>query len=411
MSFYDLDQKYLLTPKLLYFCVGSVYYAFYIFRIKFCHDYYGFKADKASDISAVISLFGFLFMAVWSWLADHLHRHRAILIVLAVAASGSFELLLLKVGDSYWYSLGIFAVFGAVLGGLLPLADYQILKLLTVKFKANKALYGRQRMMGTVSYGLTTLLVGDLIHRTNVTVMFYALPVFSTILVLVLLAFGFPDAKPEDDQLDKIERPQVQKPSFLVFFKDPHFIFFLLVVLVTGCGRQVLQIYLPPHLDKFMHMDERQAGYAVVSSTIFSIVFMFVGGSLIKYLGVHLMLVLGMAVMGLRLGAYMYLTPSSSPFLVYAIELLNGVAFSFTHLAGVKITADFAPPGLEATGQAIYTSSYMQLPAVLVPLIGRNLFRARGGVVLFGMTAKVLLVCAPLVGVKYLIQGKLWNRP
>jgi MFS family permease len=192
-----------------------------------------------------------------------------------------------------------------------------------------------------------------------------------------------------------------------VFFKDPHFIFFLLVVFITGCGRQVLQLYLPPHLERWLGMNGRQAGWAVVSSTVFSIVFMFIGGPLIKYLGVNLMLGLGMAVMGVRLCAYMYLTPSSSPFFVYAIELLNGVAFSFTHLAGVKITADFAPPGLEATGQAIYTSSYMQLPAVLVPLIGRKFFYKHGGVVFFGMTGKALLVCAALVGVKYLVQAKL----
>jgi MFS family permease len=343
-------------------------------------------------------------MLVWSRLADKFHKHRLVLMGLAVAASVTFELLLIKWEDNYWYAMGVLSLFGAVLGGLLPLADYQILKLLSNKFEANKTLYGRQRMMGTVSFGLTTLLIGYLMDWKGPTVLFYALPVFSTILVLVLFAFGYPDSRPTEPA---IKEEKVDKPSVLIFFKDPKFLFFLIVVFVTGCGRQLLQNYLPSHLKNYMKMDKSQAGYATVSSTIFSIVFMFIGGELIKFLGVYLMLALGMFTMGIRLGAYMYVSPQASPWVIYAIELLNGVAFSFTHLAGIKITADFAPSGLEATGQAIYTSSYMQLPAVIVAFFGGKLVHRYTELVVFGYAAKSTLVIAALVVIKYLIEGKI----
>lgn len=412
MTLAELDKKYLLTPKLIYFSVGSVYYAFYIFRVQFCADYYGFKADIAGDFNGIISLTGFLFMAFWSWLADRLHRHRSILILLGLLASGSFELLLWHSQDNtknYWYAMGVFAVFGAVLGGLLPLADYQILKLLSVKFQASRSLYGRQRMMGTVAYGLITLLMGRLIDRAGATVLFKVFPVFSLILMALLLAFGFPDNKPALEE--KEAKIAVKKPSGFVFIKDLQFVFFLFVVFVTGCGRQVLQIYLQPHLKQYMNMDNTQAGWAVASSTVFSIVFMFIGESLLKFLGVYLMLVLSMFIMGIRLGLYTFVQPNNSPYIIYAIELLNGIAFSFTHLAGVKVAGDFAPPGLEATAQAIYTSSYMQLPAVLISFAGGRLLLALGGGVgFFGLASKIVLGCAVVVSIKYLLEGKLRPR-
>jgi MFS family permease len=417
-----LDEKLLLTPKLLYFAVGSVYYAFYIFRIQFFANYYGFGPDKAGDIVAAMTLTGFLLTPLWSSMADRLGRHRLILAGLGIATSGVFELLLIRFTNptyNYWYALGVFSLFGGVLGGLLPLADYQILQLLTHKFKADRTFYGRQRMMGTISYGLTTLLIGYLTDRFGVTVPFYLLPIFSLILVASLMFFGYPDAtrsntdegllKGDDVKKDIVDKESIAPPpSVTIFFKDGHFLFFLLVVFVTGCGRQVLQVYLTPFLDKTLHMSSSQAGLAVVSSTVFSVIFLFIGSTLIAKLGTSLMLILGMITMGIRLGCYVFIPQSpNSAWIVYAIELLNGVAFSFTHLAGVKIVADFAPPGREATAQAIYTSCYMQLPAVLVSFIGGRIFKEYGGVKFFGWTSEATLAFSAIVALKYAVfSGK-----
>ena len=405
-----LDERFLLTPKLLYFAVGSVYYAFYIFRIDFCADYYGFGTDKAGDIATVMTLSGFAMTALWSGLADRLGRHRLVLALLGIAASGSFELLLVKFESAtwnYWYAIGVCAVFGGILGGLLPLADYQTLQLLTRKFNADRSFYGRQRMMGTVSYGLTTLLIGYLSDWLGATVIFYLFPIFSAIFVVSLLLFGYPDAgRPKEETVPstKAEGDSVQATAapISVFFRDRHFLFFLLVVFVTGCGRQVLQIYLPPFLKGTLKMNNSQAGYAVVSSTIFSIIFLFFGSTLLARLGASLMLFLGMVTMGIRLGCYIFVPHApSSAWLVYCIELLNGVAFSFTHLAGVSIAADFAPAGRAATSQAIYTSFYMQLPAVLVAFAGGRIFKAYGGVKFFGWASVVILAFSAIVALKY----------
>lgn len=416
-----LDETFLLTPKLIYFAVGSVYYTFYIFRVHFCDVYYGFDTEKAGVIAAVMSLAGFVCMPLWSWLADRTHSHRLVLMALGVLATATFELLLFKFDDSnlnYWYARGVFALFGGVLGGLLPLADFQILQLLTKKFNVSRTLYGRQRMMGTVSYSLTTWLVGSLIDWTQgVRVLFYLLPICSLILVVLLLAFGYPDQRPRRDaeveMTSKEKDSTVSSPpgpaaSSTVFFRDFHFVFFLFVVFITGCGRQVLQVYLPPFLNNTLHMTKQQVGGAVISSSIFSVIFLFIGSHLIRFFGTHKMLVLGMIFMSLRLGLYL-LVPhrSSSAWLVYSIELLNGVAFSFTHLAGVKTAADFAPEGLEATAQAVYTSAYMQLPAVLISFVGGVIYKQRGPLFLFSRTAMVLLCVAAAATSKFLLQSSL----
>lgn len=437
MSFLGkLDQRFLLTPKLIYFAVGSVYYLFYIFRVKFCKAYYGFGVVEAGEMGATISLAGFLCMPLWSWLADRTKSHRLVLMVLGVLATATFELFLFKVASvshRYWYSLGVSALFGGVLGGLLPLADFQILQLLTKRFKVSRTLYGRQRMMGTVSYGLMTRLVGTLIDWTgDVTILFVLFPLFSTILLVLLLSFGYPDTQQQPSQETDTEMqysaakakdkeaslegtpqsPPQPTASSLVFFKDFHFVFFLLVVFVTGCGRQVLQVYLPPFLEDPLGMSGKQVGNAIISSCVFSIVFLFVGADLIRILGTHAMLFLGMVTMAIRLGLYYWVPhdPSSS-LIVYSIELLNGVAFSFTHLAGVKTAADFAPKGLEATAQAVYTSAYMQLPAVIISFAGGRIFKHKGALFLFSRSALTLLGFAVVTGITFLIQASRKQAP
>lgn len=408
-AFGELDRKLLLTPKLLYFFVGSIFYAFSAFRIQFCHEYFGFGADKAGDISAIMSLSGFIFMPVWSSVADRLQRHRLILALLAISTCIVFALLLIRFEESsnYSYAMVIFALYGAVLAGTLPLTDYQILKLLTTKFNAPRTLYGRQRMMGTISYGLTSWLVGKLLDMVGAKILFCLLPVFSLIFVILLYVFGHPDGEDHLFTKEKSNVPSVA-PSSMVFFTSFKFVSFLFIVFVTGCGRQVLQVFLPPFLKDYMHMSNEQAGRAVVSSTVFSIVFMFIGGNLIAFFGVYLMLLLSMLVMGVRIGLYVFLpqSPDYAP-AVYAIELLNGLTFSFTHLAGVKIAAEFAPPGLEATSQAVYTNFYMQLPAVFVAFIGGRLYAIAGPVALFKCSSLLILSILLIVTTKFFLAGNL----
>ena len=105
------------------------------------------------------------------------------------------------------------------------------------------------------------------------------------------------------------------------------------------------------------------------------------------------MLLVGMIALTVRLGAYSIMEPGKAcAWRVFLIELLNGVSFSFTHLAGVKEAALCAPPGWEATFQAIYTAAHVQLPAIFISFLGGYVWKWWGGRVLLQITFGVEVV-------------------
>lgn len=424
LSLSELDHRFLVTPKLLYFFAGCVFYTLSNFRLEFCEGYLGMTITEAGAASGIISLTGFLLAPIWSGLADLLNIHRLVLAFLAIGTALSFELLILW-PTNYWYTILVLGVFGAFVGGIFPLTDYQILRLLVDKFGLGKALYGRQRMMGTVSYGLTPIMVGLLIDLMGLKVFFLLFPIFASIFVVLLHFFGFrdksarssnepypsvagakgdPQASPSMTPLKSGEDTTSEGGNLKIWLK---FGFLLISVFVTGCGRQLLQVFLLRHLKSTMGLSGTLNGLTVFASTIFSILFMFMGAQLLATFGEHLMLLLGMVAMGIRLGAYAYL-PTSSNWIpaVYAIELLNGVAFSFTHLAGFKIASDLAPRRMEATAQALYTGFYMQLPLIVIAPLGGYLYQRLGAISLFSWTSCITLGYSAILFLKLLITRK-----
>lgn len=426
----DLDRKYLLSPKLLYYCLASIYYAAQYFRVRFCRVYFGLSVSEAGYVVTAMALTGCVSAPLVGMIADRMGRHRTILILMCALAAVSLELLLVQMPTAsleLGYIVAIFAAYGAFLGGILPLTDYQTLKLLSEKFGASSTLYGRQRMMGTVAFSLNSWLVGILVDRFGYGTLFYMAPILSVLSITVLLLFGYADeagsrnAPPEPktasspspsraDQSSSALAPEPQA-SVWVFFTSFHFVFFLFSVLITGCGRQVIQLYLESLIKDNLGLGASVTGASVIWSSILSITCLFFGAEIVALLGVHPMLLLGMVAMGVRVGLYVFVRPSPwAEWIVYSIEILNGISFGFTHLASVRFASQFAPRGLEATAQSIYLTFFMALPAVLCAFFGGRIYHQLGGTELFRLTSLLILGASVIVAAKFILEGSLFRR-
>lgn len=427
----DLDRKYLLTPKLLYYCLASIYYAIQYFRVRFCKVHFGLSVSEAGYVATAMALTGCLSAPMVGVIADRTGRHRTILMLLCALAAASLELLLINMPTAslkLGYIVAVFAAYGAFLGGILPLTDYQTLKLLREKFGASSTLYGRQRMMGTVAFSVNSWLVGILVDRFGYGILFYAAPILSALSIIVLLLFGYPDEAGSRNAAATIEAPKASsrpdqsspssqalaaepKASVWVFFTSFHFVFFLFSVLITGCGRQVIQLYLESLIKDNLGLGASVTGASVIWSSILSITCLFFGAEIIALLGVRPMLLLGMVSMGVRVGLYIFVRPSPwAEWIVYSIEVLNGISFGFTHLASVRFASQFAPRGLEATAQSIYLSFYMALPALLCAFLGSRIYEQLGGTELFRLTSLLILGASAIVGAKFALENSLCRR-
>ena len=192
-----------------------------------------------------------------------------------------------------------------------------------------------------------------------------------------------------------------------------NFLFFLFAVFMNGMARTVMTIFLSIYWKEALRLDDT----AVAVATIFGItleVTIFYFYRFFAPLGNYWMLVIAQAAMVVRCWTY-YQMPTGSGskhWQVWAIELLKGVAFGFTHSAGVRIAAESAPAGLEATAQALYTSMYAQLPAVVAAAIGGSVYEMHGPSMLFLITSIISTVALGLFLIKYSIDGKirLWPK-
>lgn len=460
-----LDDSYLISPKLIYFFICTVYYALYLFRAQFMKEYLRLDLGQYGDISAMMALVSFAFMTLWSSFADHIGRHRLILVALCLALAGSMELSLFvgPIENSsvrFYLAAAVLSLYSFFACGILPLTDYLILKMLSDRPGFSRDLYGRQRLWGTVSYGLTSLVVSFFTQNYDVVSIFYIVPISSLVSAAIVLFLGPTDSPtplrhifslhkaklpPSDDTLaeqdglnkqqdmvqvqagkgeeetgqDELEKEQnidgapeqqgsTKRRPIFVLLTNSNYIFMLFVVFMTGSARAVMTTFLSAYWSDYMHLKKTQVGIAANFGILMEIVIFFFGKFFIRTCGIYWMLIFSQLAMVVRCWAYVFLPPSSSNFwVVYVIELLKGVAFGFTQSAGVKLASEIAPPGLEATAQALYTSVYSQLPAVLTAFAGGRCTKAYGPVMLFYITSVISTAALALFLLKYSMDGSI----
>lgn len=496
--FRRLEDRVLLSPKIIYSVVSAAFYAFYMFRAKLIKDYLLLDSDQYGDLAAIMALVSFAFMTLWGSFADALGRHRLVLVGLCVLMALALELCMF-VGDvertmvRFILAAGALSLYSFFACGLLPLTDYLTLRILTDKPGFNKDMYGRQRLWGTISYGFTTYVVGVIIDNNGPAALFYIVPLTSLLAVIVIFCLA-PRDKPkslqeafrrrpadgdsktqvagsgestgkdadmiqrssplprEDESImgdgsEKEERqlkpadaklaspqnstaaipiPSSHSPTaaaaaatdpasegekarrpIVRLLCNPNYLFMLLAVFMTGSARAVMTTFLGKYWDD-SGLKSKQIGLAANFGIVMEVIIFFFGPLCIRTIGTYWMLVIAQLAMVLRCWAYVVLPVNNGTvWMVYMVELLKGVAFGFTQTSGVKLASDAAPTGLEATAQALYTSVYSQLPAVLTAFAGGRVYKIMGPTALFIITSIVMSVALALFTIKYVADGSI----
>lgn len=496
-----IDNHFMVSAKLIFFTMSMVLYGFYVFRGPFLSDYLGIKMSHYGIISATMAAISFPCMTLWNTFADYLGRHKFILILITLSAVGSFECLMFRFPNSeatqLVFALAILALYSFFTSGMMPLLDYEALKLLSSRPGFTKEMYGRQRMWGTMAYAVSTMVSAFLMERLGQSVLFIIMPTFAAIFAVTLLLTGPTDepkslqqirerlagetgevdveaaqsnnttttslqsndgsvksqanlskAKSMNASNASITKPKQQlggelntgltsqsqdklntsSTSNLVtvspirehrvspwktLLTNGNFLFFLFAVFMNGMARTVMTTFLAMYWKKVLLLDSKEIAIATIFGIAIEVV-IFYFYRFFAPLGNYWMLVIAQGAMVARCWTY-YRLPSAGDgryWQVWTIELLKGVAFGFTHTAGVKIAAESAPAGLEATAQALYTSMYAQLPAVIAAALGGSVYQVYGPSMLFLITSLISTAALALFLVKYSIDGKirLWPK-
>ena len=192
-----LNDRLLITPKLMYFTMNMVVYSFHLFRGAFITDYLLLDSKYVGLSGTLMGLVSFPCITMWSSLADAIGRHKLVLSSITFGSVVCFEMLFFKMGSlslRLLYSLTFLVLYSAFLAGMQPLLDFEALELLSSKSGFSKEIYGRQRLWGTIAYSCVTLGGAYLIKLFDgFEVLAFVMPSAAIVFVSTLYFTALPD--------------------------------------------------------------------------------------------------------------------------------------------------------------------------------------------------------------------------
>ncbi|CAL4060432.1 unnamed protein product [Meganyctiphanes norvegica] len=220
--------------------------------------------------------------------------------------------------------------------------------------------YGKQRMWGTISMGIFAIIIGALvdIYSRGLPEKDY-FPVIALCFTFLLVDFVF---------VSRMELP-VKKEEKLNFSEvrqiimDPKLLIVMMSITVSGLILGTIWAFkLIVVEDVAMAWDKNFASQKLLSGLVVGfetiggkLPFFFFSGFIIEKLG-HIV-VFGIVLISLTLRCFLY-SIVSNPWLFLPIEILNGPSFGLLLAVMGSYASVKAPPGAEATLQAILRGSF-----------------------------------------------------
>lgn len=329
----------------------------------------GLTAGQVGILVAFRPILAIVATPLWGMLTDVTARPKEILLV--TFGGAAFFRFCLGFASRFWTLLPLALLAYALGSPCLPIVDVQTLKALS-----DRADYGKQRALGAVSWGATSLLTGLLVAWTGALRLIFWLHLFIAIAGGVLswrLTFHRGEAAGGAGPL---------KPRFTRLYEllsDPRVVSFFCVVAVMGFAMGAIDAYL------FIYLQELGAstalmGLALTVMCVAEAPAMFFVGKVIAKIGVPGVIYIVLACYIVRL-SYYSLMPH--PWLVLPIEVLHGITFGWASTAGSIYASSVAPSGLEGTTQGLYSAAFWGVGPALGILIGGFVYQSFGAVILF----------------------------
>ncbi|XP_013146484.1 PREDICTED: major facilitator superfamily domain-containing protein 6-A [Papilio polytes] len=268
------------------------------------------------------------------------------------------------------------------------------------------ALYGKQRLWGSVGWGIFSLLTGTLIDwfsegaYKDYTIAFILMFVFMCGDVIVSCFIKSESTKMSVNILIDVGTLLSSIPT-LVFM-----LWTIAVGLCTGLLWQFLFWLLEDiyGCDNSDYVKTLQGLVSAIQTFGGEIPFMFASGYILKKLGHVNMMSLVLFAFGVRFVLYSLLT---NAWWVLPIEMLQGITFGMFYPTMASYANVVSPPGTETTVQGLVGAVFEGVGTSLGSFIGGRLYETYGGsntFLWFGIGS--LICCVVHVFVQYLIRDK-----
>lgn len=365
--------------------------AFYFFHfaalsclIPYLTIYYescGISCRQIGILAALPSFVSLIAAPLWAGVGDRWGRHKQLVLFLLAASMAAVAGI--ASGRRFVTLMPIIALFALFLSPIMPMIDNTTLEVLDDK----RLHYGRQRLWGTIGWGVMSPIIGFLIDRSQPMTGFFG---YWTLAGAALATATFlPVAAPPAGRY---------WTNVGAMMGNRRWLHFLSVALFAGIGMVFVHAYLFLSL-KNLGATRQLMGWAMFVATA-SELLIFLSSHRLLQIGPQRLFNLSMIALLIRLA----LTGAiHDPRWILPIQMLHGCTFGTMWLAGVAYANATAPRGLGATTQGVFLGTFLGLGGGLGSLLAGELMRDLG-------TSHMYLGAAAVVGIGfalYILAGLL----
>ena len=391
----------MLLLKCLHFFGSAAFACSYLYTSLFYFEYFGLSKDVIGLILALNPLVSLIAIPITIHYSHNLKWTGILITMLGIL-----------VWSLHWVvkdHIVIWLVAITVGSALTSSSIGTVLDSITFALLPDKDQYGQQRLFGSLSWGLSSLVTGYLIdHYNDIWMTFYLYFLFmGTFLILLFLVPSLHVPKADDESE---EQPLLATPVTLFeSLAQSHVILFFAMVSLLGLVYSVIGCYLFIYLTTIWHASSALLGATTPFSVFCELPAFYFSPWLLKKMGSTQMILIAHAAFLLRLGLYialpMVLDLPKDSFVCLFVETLHGLTFGLSWSAGMAIVQKLAPPRYQKTYIGIYCSLSNNAGGALGNLVGGWLFEQFGHVVLWSASAGIIaLSCLCFL-------GSLWTFP
>lgn len=350
-------------PKLAYFTyfagMGSVmpYLVLYYAQIGLT----GQEIGLLTGIAPLVTLFA---APLWGGLADVTQRYRGMLLV----AIGGYMLAiaLLAFTTHFLWLAPLVVLYAFCSAPIIPLVDNAVLNTLGER----QAEYGKQRLWGSVGWGVSATVMGMVVQRLGLVWGFYGA-------LLLLASHGLIVNRL---QVSHLRMGGNYWQGLRLLLMNRTWVVLLITLFINGIGASFTNNFLFLYL-KTLHASEQLMGFGLGIASISELPAFFFADQLLRRWGARGLLMAALLAQVIRMFAYAVMP---APEFILLINLLHGLTFSAMWVAAVAYANQHTPPGLGATVQGLLSVFSMSLGGIIGAILGGTLFDQIGPAAMFG---------------------------
>jgi len=333
----------------------------------------GLTGSQIGLLSSIPPLVALTANPVWGTVADRWQIHRLVLALCSLVA-GMITLFFLRVEEFIVFVLlvTVLTFFRTPIGAIVDSAVMDMVK-------RGNAIYGHQRLWGTLGFVLVSFSLGQLLISDDLSLVFWLhaglLGVGCVILGLML-------------PVQSIDQPVGIKQGIRILLTQRNYVSFLVAVSLLGMGVAGYVGFMG-FQGVALGGTSQQVGLAWAANAILELPLMYFGARWFAQVSNRRLI---LAAVFLFMVVWALLGLSTTPTQVIFVVLGNGICFGIYWVAAVGYASYAAPPGLSATAQALVGAGFSGLGWSLGSVAAGNLWDLFGGHMVFFFSASMAML-------------------